>query len=449
MVKLLDKVASYINLHRLMQVDKLYLVALSGGRDSVALLLILRELGYHIEAVHCNFMLRGEESMRDERFCRDLCKRLDIPFHTIHFDTRSYASLHKLSIEMAARDLRYAHFDSLCRDIHADGVCVAHHMDDSVETIFLNLLRGTGIHGLTGISPRRDNIIRPLLDVRRNELEAYLAFHNQDYVDDSTNFVPDVNRNRLRLSVFPLLQEINPAFVENISRCANYLHEVEDIYNRAVDHDIAEAMVKIDDDAELRIIKQRVHHESVLFKAFSPYGFNPQQVNEIYRIIVNDSFSSGRRFLSPLYELSIERETLEVFRRDREAFEPLKIPEQGTYIISNGHRLRLASRIESTESRWKKMPTSVSVDAEKLSFPLTLRPVVQGDRFHPLGMKGSKLLSDFMTDQKMSYREKSKQLVLTNADGTIIWVVGRRIDHRFRITPSTTQVMDLEWLIPE
>ena len=223
MRKLLDKVTAFIEKHQLMNPDKLYLVALSGGRDSVALLLILRELGYRIEAVHCNFMLRGEESMRDEQFCRDLCLRINVPFHTVHFDTRAYSALHKVSIEMAARDLRYAHFKKLCGDIHAAGVCVAHHMDDSVETILLNLLRGTGIHGLTGIAPRRDNILRPLLGVRRKELEDYLAFHGQEYVDDSTNFVPDVNRNRLRLSVFPLLREINPAFVENIYRCAGYL----------------------------------------------------------------------------------------------------------------------------------------------------------------------------------------------------------------------------------
>ena len=155
MRKLLDKVTAFIEKHQLMNPDKLYLVALSGGRDSVALLLMLRELGYRIEAVHCNFMLRGEESMRDEQFCRDLCLRFNVPFHTVHFDTRAYSALHQVSIEMAARDLRYAHFKKLCGDIHAAGVCVAHHMDASVGTILLNLLRGTGIHAWSGVCRRQ------------------------------------------------------------------------------------------------------------------------------------------------------------------------------------------------------------------------------------------------------------------------------------------------------
>ena len=195
------KVSDFIGKHQLLSHEGLHLVALSGGPDSVALLLVLRELGYKIEAAHCNFHLRGEESDRDEEFVKSLCNKLDIPFHIIHFDTREYATLHQVSVEMAARDLRYGYFRQLCQDIGAASVCVAHHRDDAVETLLMNLLRGSGIHGLTGIRPKNGAIVRPLLCVSREEIEQYLHSIGQDYVTDSTNLVNDVMRNKIRLEV--------------------------------------------------------------------------------------------------------------------------------------------------------------------------------------------------------------------------------------------------------
>lgn len=203
----IQKVREYIqDQHLLTSTKELYLVALSGGADSVALLLSLRALGYQVEACHCNFHLRGEESNRDEQFCVKLCERLAIPLHRIHFDTRSYATLHKESIELAARNLRYRYFEQLRQDMNAEGICVAHHRDDSVETVLINLVRGTGINGLTGISSRNGNILRPLLCVNKEEILAYLEEKNESYITDSSNLVDDVVRNKIRLRILPLLK---------------------------------------------------------------------------------------------------------------------------------------------------------------------------------------------------------------------------------------------------
>ena len=230
---LVGRVEAFIKKESLISKKGLHLVALSGGADSVALLRILLDLGYDIEAAHCNFHLRGEESNRDELFVKNLCQRLDIKLHLIHFDTTEYAALHQVSIEMAARDLRYGYFSQLLKDIGASTVCVAHHRDDAVETLLMNLLRGSGIHGLTGIRPHNGHIVRPLLCVSRQEIEDYLRSIGQDNVTDSTNLQPDVLRNKVRLQLLPLLEQLNPGASDNIARSAYYISEAEKVYNSA------------------------------------------------------------------------------------------------------------------------------------------------------------------------------------------------------------------------
>ena len=242
---MLNKVREYIEKQCLLESGKRYLVALSGGADSVCLLLVLRQLDYQVEAVHCNFLLRGDESHRDEAFACNLCEKQGVPFHVIHFDTRTYAELHKVSIEMAARDLRYQYFEQLRKDIGAEAICVAHHQDDSVETILMNLLRGTGIHGLSGIKPRNGHILRPLLCVSRKEIEAFLASQHQDYVTDSTNLVADVLRNKLRLKVIPMLNDLWPGASEAIARTARNMAEAEKVYNDAMDREAADIITTV------------------------------------------------------------------------------------------------------------------------------------------------------------------------------------------------------------
>ena len=222
-----SKVRKYIDHHKLLEDNGLYLVALSGGADSVALLLLLHEHGFRVHAAHCNFHLRGGESDRDEAFCESVCAERQIPLHKAHFDTHEYAQLHKVSIEMAARELRYHWFEQLRRDMDADGICVAHHRDDSVETVLLNLIRGTGLRGLTGIQPRNGYILRPLLCLSREDIERYLHERNQPYVTDSTNLEADVQRNRVRLQLMPLLKTLNPSVCESIQQTASHLAEAQ------------------------------------------------------------------------------------------------------------------------------------------------------------------------------------------------------------------------------
>ena len=282
------RVQQFIEKNQLLDSRKLYLVGLSGGADSVALLLILRELGYRTEAAHCNFKLRGEESDRDENFVRELCKKYSIPLHVIHFDTKEYANLHKVSIEMAARDLRYGYFRQLCKDIDAEGICIAHHRDDAVETLLMNLLRGAGIHGLTGIRPKNDFVIRPLLCISRKEILGYLDSIGQAYVTDSSNLVDDVLRNKVRLRVLPLLEEIAPGATVNIDKTANYLREAEQVYEAEMTHEKSLFAIETG-EVSIADLLQLPSPSVFLHEWLSPLGFNSSQTEQILHAVNGDA----------------------------------------------------------------------------------------------------------------------------------------------------------------
>lgn len=282
-------VRNYIVRHGMWKHDGSYIVALSGGADSVALLLILKNLGMPIHAAHCNFHLRGEESERDEQFCVDLCEREGICLHRIHFDTLTYAEKHKVSIEMAARDLRYRYFAQLARDIEADGICVAHHRDDNVETLLLNLLRGSGVDGLAAIAPKNGNILRPLLCISRQDILDYLAEKGQDYVTDSTNLEDDALRNKIRHHVIPLLETLNPAARENIAQSARYLRQAKMMLDDAVDvpSQPDDSSTSQPDDSSntitigKQIVMQAASPEFMLHQLIGCYGFHGDTIDGI------------------------------------------------------------------------------------------------------------------------------------------------------------------------
>lgn len=435
---MLNKVSDFIAKHRLLSHDGLHLVALSGGADSVALLLIMQQLGYRIEAAHCNFRLRGEESDRDEDFVKKLCKEKDVPLHIIHFDTNEYASLHQVSVEMAARELRYGYFRQLCQDIGAVDVCVAHHRDDAVETLLMNLLRGSGIHGLTGIRPKNGHIVRPLLCVSREEIEQYLHSLGQDYVTDSTNLEDDVVRNKIRLRVLPLLKEINPKASGNIAKTAWYLGEAEQIIDESIASQKATIIQSTREGFPQKVaVTQLLRQPSpstFLHEWLSPYGFNATQTDQILSRLDGES---GREFLSATHTLVIDRETL-ILAPVQMPMKTMKIPEEGCYRYDETMRFDVRRSEDVTIS---KTPDCVTLDAALVHFPLTIRPVETGDRFCPFGMEGHRLVSDFLTDCKMSLLDKRRQLVVTDRDGEILWLVGLRSDHRFRVTPQSTAVL--------
>ena len=415
-----SKVERYINKHKLLNPSELYIVALSGGADSVALLLLLKNAGFNVHAAHCNFRLRGAESDRDEVFCVELCHRLGVELHRVHFDTREYAELHKVSIEMASRELRYRWFEQLREDIGAAGICVAHHRDDSVETVILNMVRGTGVHGLVGIRPRNGYILRPLLCVSRDEIEGFLTSCGQKYITDSTNLEDEATRNKVRHHIIPELQQLNGKALENILRMTERMAAVEEL----LDAYKAQTIVRKENGIAIR--KLDVLNDYLLYELLADYGFNSAQASQICDSMRADSV--GSVFSSADYDLLVDRECLLV-EPHLEPMKPFVIPETGTYILDEKHKIR----VESGAFEVSKDPLVATLDASKVHFPLTVRRAEEGDWMVPFGMSGRKLLSDMMTDLKKSIFDKRKQIVVTDNQGVIIWAVGLRVSQNVAI----------------
>lgn len=439
----LQRVDHYIREHRLLTADATYLVALSGGADSVALLLALRLLHYRVEAVHCNFHLRGDESDADEVFCTELCRKWNIPLHLVHFDTLTYASLHHVSIEMAARNLRYEYFEKLRKDIAAAGICVAHHQDDKVETVLLNLVRGTGIYGLTGMKPRNGKVLRPLLCVDRTSILLFLEQQQQPYRTDSSNLVPNVQRNKIRLDIIPQLQQINPAAARNILKMTDYLSSVERIVEKAVS-DVRRHVVVSETPERLTLnieaLRKESFHQELLWYLLKDYGFHQPQVAQI---VASLTTGTGKLWESKTHRLTINRHLLLVQPFPTESPAVHKLPEPGNYRLSNTLHFLLSIEEKALSYIIGKEQHAAYLDADKVAFPLTLRPFRQGERFVPFGMTGQKLISDYLTDRQCSLFDKEQQLVLTDASGEVIWLVNQRPDNRYKITPHTRKVLKI------
>lgn len=435
-----SKIDAYIKKYKLLNTNNLYLVALSGGADSVALLLLLKEHGFNVHAAHCNFHLRGVESDRDEAFCVELCQQIGIELHRAHFDTREYAELHKVSIEMAARELRYRWFEQLRQDIGAAGICVAHHRDDSVETVLLNLVRGTGLRGLTGIQPRNGYILRPLLCVSRVEIEAFLTEKGQKYVTDSTNLEADVLRNKVRLQVLPLLRELNPAVSENIQRTSEHLGEAQAVLDAVL------ADYENSNTLEISELEKYGSSEYIIFEWLKNYGFNGNQVRQIL-----DAGCGGIVSSAMGYDVLKDRSRLIVEKTENypqgvrnvtsRPSKRIVVPEEGTYVLDENNTFR----VRKCAVYVSKVPHIATLDAAKVRFPLTVRRVEEGDWMVPYGMKGRKLLSDLMTDLKMNVFEKRRQLVVVDAQGVIVWAVGLRTDYRVAVGNQTKTVLEISF----
>lgn len=460
---LVHNIASYIRRHDLLRADGLYLLGLSGGPDSVALLRALLALGYRTEAMHCNFHLRGEESERDEQFCVALCEHLHVPLHRIHFDTESHAALHHVSIEMAARELRYRYFEQLRRDIDADGIVIAHHQDDQVETVLLNLVRGTGIRGLQGIRPRNGHILRPMLGCTRQQILDYLDEIGQKYVVDSTNLEDDTKRNVLRHEVIPILRQLNPAFDNKVAELAERVGEVTSVMEADMQADIDRAVVPavippsgMDLYGEGRVMTYSRDTllgakmaQPTFWHLFGAKGFKPAQVDEMMR-----ETQSGRIWKSAsTVVLSHQGKLLVVSRAEWErAWPTRRLPMEGTYVYEENTQESPVSSIKIRISREpyhfkdqiSRDPYLATLDADSVAFPLTIRPVGEGDRFVPFGMKGQRLVSDFLTDRHLSLYRKRRQLVVCDARGHIVWVVGLRTAAPVSIGDKTKDMLRLQ-----
>ena len=423
---MLKRVSAYIEQEIGLEPHSLVLVALSGGADSTALLLILKELGYRLHALHCNFHLRGEESNRDQAFVEALCKQNDVALSVRHFNTEAEAKRRGISIEMAARELRYDWFrkeqearknndEQLVFHGEAPFVAVAHHRDDQAETLLLNLLRGTGLRGLAGMHPKHDGIVRPLLCLSRDEILQYLANRGQSYVTDSTNAETTYLRNRLRLEVVPLLRSINPKAVEHLQLASDNIRQSLPYYKKGIEAAFDELGITADRFPLSVLTSQTLLHEWLAGK-----GFNAAQENEMLQ---QENKQPGKIWTSGSHQILRDRNAL--------ILSPNSKPEALPRL-----QQELVARIGETG------PHIAYFDADLLQGPIDVRPVRRGDAFVPFGMKGRKLVSDYLTDRKLNRLEKQQQFVAVCGED-IIWLIGHRSDNRFRVTGQTKQILKL------
>lgn len=435
------KLVHFVEEENLFYRDEKILVAVSGGVDSVVLLHLLKQMEIDCAIAHCNFHLRGDESDGDFEFVKALAEQYGIPFYSKDFNTKEYASENKQSIEMAARELRYEWFEQLRELFSYNYIAVGHHADDVAETVLINLARGTGIHGLTGIKAKLGKIIRPLLPFTRMELEAYAKENNLQYREDSTNKETDFVRNKIRHHIIPVLEEINPSIRKTMTENVARFREVEQIYNDVIEENRLHLVFQHDD--QLMISIQRLQElpspSSHLFEILSPFGFHHRDVKMITKSL--DSIS-GKRFYSSTHQLLRDRKYLILSK--------LEELDQNKYEIAEADcKMDIPIEMEAlfiNRTPDFKFPTSPKIacfDANKLKFPLLIRKWKEGDQFRPIGMKGTKKVSDYFIDKKFSLSDKENTWLLCSGE-RIMWVVGHRMDDRFKITDKTTKIYRLE-----
>ena len=428
----------------------LSIVALSGGADSVALLLGLLHMGQPIVAAHCNFHLRGEESDADEAFVRQLCEERGVKLYVEHFDTEAYAKQQRISIEMAARELRYDFFERLRQQLGAATIAVAHHRDDNVETLLLNLVRGSGLKGLCGMQPQNGFIVRPMLNIPRAEIESFLKEAHQPFRTDSTNTDTAFKRNKIRHQLLPLLRELNPSIDRTLAETITRLNEAQTLLQsasapsslRSLRSDtIAASASALPLRLPLAALYSSPAPQTLIFTFLSPYGFTPSQCRTIAQ---ECSERVGAMYESAEYLCVRDREALIVGKRPP-FIEHLEIPiEEGELPLPNGATLRLhrCPRAELTEI--PKSPHTACLDLAQITFPLFIRTPQEGDRFAPYGMKGTQLISDYLTNRKRNRLEKLASLLLCDAQGPL-WLINERPDRRVAITETSEDVLLVEY----
>jgi tRNA(Ile)-lysidine synthase len=412
------------------------IVGLSGGADSVVLLYVLHRAGYECLAAHCNFHLRGIESDRDEQFASRLASLWDIPFFKQDFQTQNAASERGISIEMAARDLRYEWFEQLRQEQHADVIAVAHHQDDSIETVFLNLIRGTGIRGLTGIKPKNGNIVRPLLCISKKDILQFAEEESLSYITDSSNREDEYIRNKIRLTFIPLLQAIHPSFNASMLRTMENLSETAKIY----DEYIAEAKKKvfnpIEKTIDIQALQAFTSPESILFEILKDYGFGSDRIHNVASAMKSQS---GKEFYSSEYLLVKDRQQFFLLTHEQKEEENVYKIEENVKEIHSPLSIHIIFENISENFEIIKDKKIACFDADKLQFPLRLKRWESGDRFVPFGISGFQKLSDYFNNHKFSKPQKKKVWLLCSGND-IIWIVGHRTDNRYRINKDTKRV---------
>ena len=438
-----------------------FLLAVSGGMDSMCMAdLFLNEVGADSFAVaHCNFHLRGEESDGDEALVRDWADSKGVRVHRVDFDTVSYAEEHGVSIEMAARDLRYGWFEQLCDEFGYDVVVVAHNANDNAETLMLNLLRGTGLNGLHGMAEMtilssKVLLFRPLLEVTRKQIEGYVMAHRVPYRDDSSNFESDYKRNRIRNEVFPIFEKVNPSFVKTLNREIGYFAEAGSIVGDWCRSQLSNVINERSEDSlsiSLPVLLATDHWKYLLYYILQPYGFNSATLESLEDLLESERTVSGKRFESSSHVLYTERDSLVVRPVSKVEMSDYCLSEvvvggEGIYIL-NGMRFQVKVVGRTPDFNLKQPIGTVIMDADKMAFPFVCRAWRQGDWFIPLGLKGRKKISDLFVDLKFTQADKDKALMIMDCredvaeNQRVAGVLGYRIDDRYRIDSTTRDII--------
>ncbi|MCX2450663.1 tRNA lysidine(34) synthetase TilS [Pedobacter sp. PLR] len=442
---------AFIQQNTLFSNEDQILLAVSGGRDSVLMARLFKQAGYNFGIAHCNFNLRGEESLRDEHFVKMLAATLEVPVYVRHFDTKAYANSHKISIQMAARDLRYQWFDALSNAEGYAYIALAQHQDDAIETVLLNLTRGTGIAGLHGILPKRGKLIRPLLFLTRTAINDLIDLENIDYVEDSSNLSANYARNKIRLKVIPQLKEINASleltFQHNIQRFA----DTEQVLQQVVTG-LRSSMFRTEYDGlyvSIEKVKSLNPQKLLMFELLKPYHFSEAVIGDLIQALDKQS---GIAFFSNSHQLTLNREELII--------SALKTEESGQHLLwhptepeietPNGtlNSTRLSKAAFDKDYQIDRDPNKAYLDTDQLIYPLILRSRQPGDKFKPFGMKHYKKLSDFFIDEKVPVTRKDTVPILLNGNGEVIWVAGMRQDNRYKIGPATSNITILTYTAP-
>jgi tRNA(Ile)-lysidine synthase len=436
-----ERFLEYISREKLCESNDPLLVAVSGGLDSVVLLDLLVKCRFEVGVAHCNFMLRDAESDDDENFVRNLAIKYSLPFYSIQFNTENYAEKRGISIQMAARELRYEWFEQVRGEKKYRFIATGHNRNDQVETFFINLTRGTGIRGLSGIDPSNGNLIRPLLFATRDSIEEYALKCKLQHREDSTNKEVKYSRNQIRHLILPELKKLNPRFEETMLENIEKLRDVESVYLHALSRIGKKLLKEMGNYKTISIsdLKKLVPLKPYLWEILREFNFSGQQLNDIIGTL--DGIP-GKVFLSKSHRLIRDRDELIITKLTEKVTDLFYIENENEPLLEP-LRLRFNRKIRDSGFSIPRDNDLACLDADKVSFPLILRRWRKGDYFHPLGMDHLKKLSDFFIDNKMSLVEKENCWILAMGR-SIVWVVGRRIDHRYRVTEKTTEVIEIE-----
>ncbi|MEO7769172.1 MAG: tRNA lysidine(34) synthetase TilS, partial [Ferruginibacter sp.] len=441
-MSLLEKFKQYIQKETLFQpIDRL-LIAVSGGVDSVVLCELCRQAGYNFIMAHCNFQLRGEFSSRDEKFVEALAQKYGVPFFVKTFNTTEYAALAKRSVEEAARDLRYEWFYSLLEPENQlpvlKYILTAHHADDNIETVIMNFFRGTGISGIRGILPKQGKIVRPLLFARRKELEQFIKENKLEFVTDHTNLENDYTRNYFRNTIIPLVNESYPEASQNVLKNIRRFRETEILYQQAILLHKKKLVEQKGAEIHIPVLKLMKTDPllTVLFEIIKDYGFTAHQTEEAVTLLKSET---GKFIRSATHRVIKNRNWLIIAPIQTIEATNILIEDTDKEIYFKDGTISI-DEIGSDQFSTTKNPLTAQLDLAQIKFPLILRKWKQGDYFYPLGMQKKKKLSRFFIDQKLFLIQKEKTWVI-EMEQKIIWIVGLRIDDRFRVTASTRDIL--------